>query len=106
MKKKLITLVIICVLMLSLVGCANESYQEAIKESGKDYGGGYFTVIAEWGNIMTDHHYLIVYANDTKVKYLITTGTYLHSITPLYKADGTLQIYDGENQEFSYGVME
>ena len=41
--------------------------------------------------------YRTVYANDTQVKYLISEASYgSHAITPLYNADGTLQIYDGE----------
>lgn len=54
-----------------------------------DFGNGYFTVITEWDG------YQIVYANDTKVKYLIfDSGMYRFGITPLYNADGTLQIYE------------
>ncbi len=92
MKMKLILLLTICVLMLSLVGCDSKSYEEAIKESYDDYGGGYFTVIAEWGGNGGMHR--IVYANDTSVKYLIIADGYHYGITPLYNADGTLQIYD------------
>lgn len=95
MKKKLLLLLIICILSLSLVGCTSKSYEEVIKESEKDYGSGYFTVITEWGNKI-EYKYSIVYANDTKVKYLIIWGGYHYGITPLYNADGTLQIYDGE----------
>lgn len=40
--------------------------------------------------------YTIVYAKDTKVKYLIYRTTYGAGITPLYNADGSLQIYEGE----------
>lgn len=38
----------------------------------------------------------IVYAKDTKVKYLIWESVYGAGITPLYNADGSLQIYEGE----------
>ena len=38
----------------------------------------------------------MVYAKDTHVKYMIVIGHYRAAITPLYNADGTLQIYEGE----------
>jgi hypothetical protein len=38
----------------------------------------------------------IAYAKDTHVKYLIGVGAKKSMITPLYNADGTLQIYKGE----------
>lgn len=96
MKKKLIILLMMCVLMLSLVGCAgNKSYEESTEKIKEDYGVGYFTVITEWGR-SPNYKYRIVYANDTNVKYLIVTGGYQYGITPLYNTDGTLQIYDGD----------
>ena len=42
------------------------------------------------------HIYRIVYANDTKVKYLILSGGNRYGITPLYNSDGTLQVYSDE----------
>ena len=76
-----------------LVGCGT-TYQEATGQTESnasgDFGNGYFKVITKWGN-----GYYIVYANDTKVKYLVMERTqYLSGITPLYNADGTLQIYE------------
>ncbi len=97
MKKKLIALLAICILMFSLVGCGSETYDEATtKESNEDYVAGYFTIITKWGGGVDEGTYLIVYANDTNVKYLIIMCGYHYGITPLYNADGTLQIYDGE----------
>lgn len=61
-------------------------------------GGGYFTLIKEWGGV-NDGRYSIVYANDTKVKYLIWSCGHRGGITPLYNANGTLQIYEKENEE-------
>ena len=78
-----------------MVGCGT-TYQEATGQTENnasgDFGNGYFTVIAEWTG------YQIVYANDTKVKYLIRSAGYQYGITPLYNADGTLQIYE-ESEE-------
>ena len=39
-------------------------------------------------------YYKIAYAKDTKVKYLIIVSGYKFGITPLYNADGTLQVYE------------
>lgn len=79
-------------MIVCLVWCG-ATYQEATGQeesnASGDFGDGYFTVITEWGS------YQIVYANDTKVKYLIfDSGMYRFGITPLYNADGTLQIYE------------
>lgn len=94
MKKRLLSLVFAVVMAFCLVGCGT-TYQEATgqteSKSGDDFGNGYFTVITEWDG------YKIVYAKDTKVKYLIGYRDYPYSqfgITPLYNADGTLQIYE------------
>ena len=38
----------------------------------------------------------IIYANDTYVMYFYFDGNYTSGLTPLYNADGTLQIYEGE----------
>lgn len=92
MKKQLLSVALAVVMAVCLVGCGT-TYQEATGQTesntSDDFGNGYFTVITEWGS------YQIVYANDTKVKYLIfDSGMYRFGITPLYNADGTLQIYE------------
>lgn len=53
--------------------------------------GGYFTVLENW-----DDNEYIIFANDTKVKYFIRSAGYKYGITPLYNADGSLQIYEGD----------
>lgn len=93
MKKRLLIAALAIMMVVCLVGCGT-TYQEATgqtESSTKDsFGNGYFTVITEWGS-----GYRIVYANDTKVKYLIINRSqYMSGITPLYNADGTLQIYE------------
>lgn len=94
MKKKLLGIVLCGMLVLSCVGC-DTSYQEATNtDYTKKYGGGYFTLLTEWNG--NEANYRIVYANDTKVKYLICSSGYKYGITPLYNADGTLQIYGEE----------
>lgn len=92
MKKRIVSVALVVVMAVWLCGCGT-TYQQATgkteNEASDEYlGRGYFTVITEWGDARTGYH--IVYANDTKVKYLVmTTG-----ITPLYNADGTLQVYE------------
>ena len=95
MKKKLLGIVFCGMLILSCLGCS-VSYQEATNTNKKeDYGNGYFTVVTEW-NENSRRTYRIVYANDTNVKYLIVVNGHQYGITPLYNADGTLQIYGEE----------
>ena len=96
MKKKFIALLIMCLFALSSVGCS-QNYQEATKTHEETIGQGYFATVEQWGG-GTDHAYSIVYANDTKVMYFIVSGGSTFGITPLYNADGTLQIYEGEQQ--------
>lgn len=90
--RKIIAILCVC---LSLTGCGTR-YEDA-EDILKETGGGYFTLIKEWGDVNEDN-YEIVYANDTKVKYLIWKGFRRGSITPLYNADGSLQVYE-ESEE-------
>lgn len=95
--KKIIVLLTIVILMFSLVGCRDRTYEEA-KQGGtfdNDWADGYFTVIKSWGGTGV-HQHMIAYANDTKVMYYIDGCSIAGGITPLYNADGTLQIYDGD----------
>lgn len=83
----------------SASGCTDvTSYQQAATiKTMSDVNAGYFTEITKW--IARDCSresltYHIVFANDTKVKYLLIRGQYGVAITPLYNADGSLQIYE------------
>lgn len=89
MKKFL--LLIITVLCLS--GCSEEQGHPNKNDNTyrEQFAGGYFTVLEKW-----DRSNYIVYANDTKVKYFFKYGGSVLGITPLYNADGSLQIYEGE----------
>ena len=93
MKKiRLILAVSFCSLLL-LTGCAD--YEHAvIHDEVVTSGAGYFITEKEWKDFYGS--YSIVYAKDTKVKYLIVASGYQYGITPLYNADGTLQIYEEE----------
>lgn len=86
--KRIIAILCACLL---LTGCGtNYEYAE---DKSEETGGGYFTVIKEW-NDDAGGVYSIVYANDTGVKYLIYDGYCVRSITALYSADGSLQLYE------------
>jgi hypothetical protein len=75
-----------------LVSCSGVSYEDADTEQG-DMFNGYFTVVKEWSEYGVG--YYILYAKDTGVMYFYFCSGYGHGITPLYNADGTLQVYEG-----------
>lgn len=79
--KKIIIVLMLCSTLL--FGCADDNIENK-----------YFIRI----NTQTDDlsKYTIVYAKDTKVKYLIFKTTYGAGITPLYNKDGSLQTYEEE----------
>jgi hypothetical protein len=89
LKNKIAILMICMVLCLSFASCV-EDYNNADEEV-KDYSS-YFVQIKCWSDGSGD--YYVVYAKDTKVKYLIWCDYRKGSITPLYNADGSLQVYE------------
>ena len=94
MKRRIITLLMCVILIIICSGCiSNITYEKSqdIQTEEKTFALGYFTVLKEWyeGRI----GYKIVYANDTKVKYFVIFSEKKADITPLYNADGTLQLY-------------
>ena len=98
-KKKYVAILTAILLMTSLSGCDNQqnAYYESVAESSeaRTVCGGYFTVLYDWYIDNDMARYYIIYANDTKVKYLLVAGKFRSGITPLYNPDGTLQIYEG-----------
>lgn len=92
LKNKIILLMACMVLCFGFASCVGD-YNNA-DETVKDYG--YFVKIKNWSDGSDD--YYIVYAKDTKVEYLIWHGFYKGSITPLYNADGSLQVYEEGNE--------
>ena len=93
MKKKLLAFMLCLSLGLPITGC-NKTYDEAVQgqDDVKYCMGEYFVVETESSD--ASHSYKIVHAKDTGVKYFISLGTYQFGITPLYNADGTLQVYE------------
>lgn len=94
MKKICICLMAI---MLLLCGCGTP-YNPENSNYEKELDDGYFVEINYFESYEHGIHmtYKMVYAKDTKVKYLIAIGNSVpvYGITPLYNADGTLQVYD------------
>lgn len=99
----LIIIVAVCLISVSCGNNITHTYQDATEQAESEYEkticGGYFVVITSWGPDGINDSYYIVYAQDTNVKYFITRTGYWFGITPLYNADGTLQIYgEADNQ--------
>lgn len=100
MKKNIALILVFCVMIAVFCGCSSfSSYEEADVNPDNCFSKGYFTVIKSWdGGFDTPSEY-IVYANDTGVMYYVFLWPDcfgIGGITPLYNADGTLQIYEGE----------
>lgn len=96
MKKKLLTILLCSALLLG--GCG-KTYNEAENIPMESFANGYFTVVKEWGGNNNSTEFSIVYANDTKVMYLVWYTSYKATITPLFNADGSLQIYGEDSKQ-------
>ena len=96
MKKKIALILVLCTLVAVLCSCSSISYDEAKVSDTHAFSNGYFTVIKEWDGGVNLPLERIIYANDTGVMYYVYAYNYYGGITPLYNADGTLQIYKGE----------
>lgn len=95
MKKKIALILVLCVAAAMLCGCSS-SYEKANTNPNNYLSKGYFTAIKVWDGGMDFPTEYIFYANDTGVMYYVFRGNYSSGITPLYNADGTLQIYEGK----------
>lgn len=91
MSKK--TLVALSICLASCFVACGTTYKEGSNTSDITFNG-YCTGIKSWED--ANYEYSIVYANDTKVKYLVIDGLYTFSVTPLLNVDGTPQIYEEE----------
>ena len=96
MKKKIALILVLCTLVAVLCSCSSTSYDEAKVSDTHAFSDEYFTVIKEWDGGVGFPLEQIIYANDTGVMYYVYAYNYYGGITPLYNADGTLQIYEGE----------
>jgi len=95
--KRIIAILCICLL---LTGCGT-NYKNA-KNVSEPVSGGYFTMIKKWDDEF-EGSYMIVYANDTKVKYLMYREGKRAGITPLYNTDGSLQLYEEDKEDKKEG---
>lgn len=86
---KSLTVVLAGVAMaVSISGCETETARD---EYGNEYYDDYFV------ELKCEPGYRIVYDKNTKVKYYIfRESDHANGITPLYNADGSLQIYKGD----------
>lgn len=92
-------LVLIIILMATMLCSCSSSYEEANTNNPVNFSAGYFITIKQWDGGFDYPFERIVYANDTGVMYYIFTNTHNGGITPLYNADGTLQIYKEVEKE-------
>ena len=96
MKKKIALVLVLCIVTTMLCSCSDSPTTESFQYNDSN---DYFITIENCGAYTRDGWSVsiyIVYAKDTHVKYLIGVGVKKTMITPLYNADGTLQIYEGE----------
>lgn len=93
--KKITLILVLCTIATMLCSCSS-SYEEAETSNTYAISNGYFTVIKQWDGGVDWPKESIVYANDTGVMYYIFLKGQRGGITPLYNADGTLQIYEGK----------
>ena len=89
MKRKLLTIILMVTLSVtSLTACGYKENKEQII---------FDKFIVEESlrtNCLSDPEAYIVYDKENKVKYLFYIGGNNSGITPLYNADGTLQIHE------------
>lgn len=94
MKRKLLTIILMVTLSItSLTACGHEDNNKENKE--KIIFDTF--IVEEKGSLNKPLYYIdsyIVYDKKTKVKYFLYICGDTSGITPLYNADGTLQIYE------------
>lgn len=95
MKKKLLILFISLVLTITACSTNVTKYEETEKNFWDK-----FIVIEERSNAEYGCFYL-VYDKDTLVEYYVSYSTkgYLAVSSPVYNADGTIKVYDKEDEE-------
>lgn len=84
MKKRLLSVALAVVMVVCLVGCGQEVQNESKEDN-----------LSMFVCIETTMNWKVVYHKETKVMYAVSYGTYnIGTFSPLYNADGTLQIYE------------
>lgn len=92
MKRKLLTIILMVTLSItSLTACGHEDNN---KENKEKIIFDTFIVEESLNTHWNEVDSYIVYDKNTKVKYFLYGSIYKSGITPLYNADGTLQIHE------------
>ena len=86
-------LIVVMVLALTLTGC--ETKRTTYEDGEETLFGGKFVVLEERYNF-DDGRLYIMYDKETKVKYYYYSCGYQGGICPIYNADGTVKVYEGE----------
>lgn len=89
MKKRILSVVLAIMMMVCLVGCGSVVHTEG------DDDPSMFVCIE------TTDYWMVVYHKETKVMYAVNKNIFNNAgcrvFSPLYNADGTLQVYEGDN---------
>ena len=85
-------LIVVMVLALTLTG------RETKKKSYDDGEKTFFDkfVVLEERHDLDDGRLFVMYDKETKVEYFYFKGYHQGSISPIYNADGTVKVYEGE----------
>lgn len=96
MNKKTLVIALVVALCFGLVlGLGIAGYKKGdIEPESSDLGNKYIDLVT----IYKDNLYKteVLYDKNTKVMYFEKWNTYQFGITPIYNADGTVKLYDGE----------
>ena len=80
---------------VALAGVAMAVSISGCETTRDEYGNEYYD--DNFVELKSDPYYRFVYDKNTKVKYyILKRDDYENGITPLYNADGSLQIYKGD----------
>lgn len=102
MKKKILALTLSLALCFGITGCAapfSKLFPVELDKLDKLGELREFNISNEYIDLETvyeDCTRKVVYDKNTKVMYLIVDGYSYFGITPIYNADGTVKLYDGE----------
>lgn len=93
--KKISTILLLTVIMLSVLTGCGKIEKNAENGSIKQLEGMGFTVIEHFGKT-AKYDYYIVYDNDTKVVYFLSHTSRGYALCPRYDENGEIMIYEGE----------
>ena len=85
-------LIVVMVLALTLTGC--ETKRTTYEDGEKTFFDKF--VVLEERHDLDNGRLFVMYDKETKVEYFYLTGYQQGSISPIYNADGTVKVYEGE----------